>query len=161
MSMRPCLDCGLPSHESRCPEHTREEAREQQARRDARRDRSHVHTNNARWKNLSKRLRRLSPFCALCSAIDQLQVDHIVRVVDRPEWAYEEANLRVLCRRCNSSLSLVPASPEVEAAIADEIRRRKERRCAAEPRGGTPRRRSAPPALQPVTQLHTPWGYTK
>ena len=92
MTLRPCLTCGTPSTGPRCPEHTTDTKH---------RPKGHVHTNTTRWKNLSKRLRKLSPFCELCGAREQLSVDHILPVSEAPELVYAEDNLRVGCLSCN------------------------------------------------------------
>lgn len=120
MTLRPCLSCGVPSDASRCPPCSSEQL--------ATRDKRSAHFNTARWKRLSKRLRRMSPFCERCGAVEHLQVDHIVRLVDRPDWCYEVANLRILCRSCNSSLASMPATAEQVAAIEALIAARKSRR---------------------------------
>lgn len=148
MTLRPCLVCGEPTDGPRCPEHTVSRPRDPQ----------HVHFNRARWKNLSARLRRLSPFCELCSATADLTVDHIVRVADRPEWTYETANLRVICRTCNGRLAATPATPEQVAEVEARITARK-RRVALTPRGDAPRVDHAPPARQANFRSHTPGGY--
>lgn len=93
MSLKPCVVCGDISDRSRCPEHRA---------RDTRTNRTHVAwKNNAHWKNLSKRLRRLSPFCETCGAIEDLTTDHILPVDAHPELVYSEENCRILCRPCN------------------------------------------------------------
>lgn len=89
---RPCLVCGEPTRASRCPEHQLKDT-----------PRSHVaYANNARWKSLSKRIRKASPFCEQCGSGDQLQVDHIIPESVAPELAYAEENLRVLCALDNN-----------------------------------------------------------
>jgi len=62
-----------------------------------------AYANNARWKNTSKRLRKASPFCEQCGAVEMLTVDHIIPESVAPELAYAEENLRVLCHADNSS----------------------------------------------------------
>jgi 5-methylcytosine-specific restriction endonuclease McrA len=92
MTMRPCLDCGEPSDGPRCPEHTTDPKT------------SAAHRGyDAAWTKLSKRARRLQPFCSGCGATDDLQTDHT------PEaWARKAAGLtirlqdvQVLCGPCN------------------------------------------------------------
>lgn len=115
--IKPCIVCGTPSETTRCPEH-------QLPTHSGTPNTEHpAYANNARWKNLSARLRRKQKFCDRCGSRHKLTVDHIVRFKDRPEWAYEEANLRVLCVRCNSELSGAKATPEVEAQVAAAISR--------------------------------------
>lgn len=113
--LKPCIVCGTPSEDVRCPEHPKP------VHSGAPNVDHPAYANGTRWKNLSHRLRRQQKFCERCGSTRQLTVDHIVRFKDRPEWAYEEANLRILCKTCNSELANVPASPDVEAIIALKI----------------------------------------
>lgn len=116
--LKPCIVCGEPSATTRCVEH-------QLPTHSGTPNVEHpAYANGTRWKNLSRRLRRQQRFCDRCGSKQQLTVDHIVRFKDRPEWAYEEANLRILCKPCNSELSGVKASPEVEAQVAAKIKSR-------------------------------------
>ena len=90
---RPCLVCGEPSAESRCPEH----------RLDA-----HVLTRQERgydskWDRLSRKARKLQPFCSDCGTTNDLQADH------SPEaWARKARgkpirlqDIDVVCGPCN------------------------------------------------------------
>lgn len=93
MTLKPCIQCGEPSDRSRCPEHRP---------KDTRTDRAHIAwRNDIRWKSLSKRLRRASPFCEACGTSADLTVDHVIPVADAPELAYAVENCRVMCRPCN------------------------------------------------------------
>lgn len=92
MTLKPCLTCGEPSEATRCPDCRPKDTRP--------RDRV-TRTNNARWKNLSRRLRRLQPFCNHCGTADDLTVDHIIELEDGGE-PYALDNLQVLCRSCNT-----------------------------------------------------------
>lgn len=94
MIARPCITCGeviaTGTHCAEC----------RPARNDPRR--SHVAAHNGpRWKNLSKRLRRRSPFCEICGDVERLQLDHVIPASVCEELTYVEANLRVLCTSCN------------------------------------------------------------
>src|SRR5699024_11049973 len=126
MLMQPCVECGDLSVKNRCEAHQLPSTPKDRGRHVA-------YANRSRWKSLSRRLRRMSPFCEMCGAKDDLTVDHIVRVTDRPEWTYEIDNLRVLCRRCNSRISGVRSSSEVELEVEEKIRVRRARKG-----GGTP-----------------------
>jgi len=94
MTLRPCLTCGEPCTGPRCTEHA--SAADTKAKTAAR---GYDH----RWNQLSKRARRLQPFCLDCGATDDLQTDHT------PEaWARRAAgkpvrlkDVRVLCGPCN------------------------------------------------------------
>ncbi|CAJ1505680.1 HNH endonuclease signature motif containing protein [[Mycobacterium] burgundiense] len=61
-----------------------------------------AYANGARWKALSKRIRKASPFCEQCGSGDRLQVDHVVPHGVAPELAFAEENLRVLCALDNN-----------------------------------------------------------
>jgi 5-methylcytosine-specific restriction endonuclease McrA len=69
--------------------------------KDNRPNRSHLLLHTARWEHLSKRLRKLSPFCENCSNTKHLSVDHIIPVNERPDLIFALPNLRVLCMECN------------------------------------------------------------
>lgn len=92
MTMRPCLTCGEPSDGRRCPEHTVDPKAPATAR-------GYDHA----WTKLSKRARRLQPFCLDCGSTEDLQADHT------PEaWAAKAAGkpitlamIRVRCGPCN------------------------------------------------------------
>lgn len=92
MTLRPCIDCGEPADGPRCPDHTVDPKPAATAR-----------GYDAAWKQLSRRARRLQPFCTSCGATEDLQADHT------PEaWARKAAgkpirlqDIRVLCGPCN------------------------------------------------------------
>lgn len=92
MTLRPCLDCGEPATGPRCPEHTLDH-----------KPTAHARGYDAAWTRLSKRARRLQPFCADCGSTEDLQTDHT------PEaWARKAAgkpirlqDVQVLCGPCN------------------------------------------------------------
>lgn len=101
MTMRPCIECGEPSDNERCDEH-----------RIPRRDKPNGgrHILNARqrgydglWDKLSKRARKLQPFCSDCGATHDLQADH-----SEEAWKRKAAgkpirlqDIDVLCGPCN------------------------------------------------------------
>ncbi|WP_457160644.1 HNH endonuclease signature motif containing protein [Mycobacteroides abscessus] len=95
MVARPCLGCGdLIDTGSRCTDCTP---------KDTRRNRGPGRSQGDwKWRQLSKRLRKESPFCETCGSTGRLTVDHIIPVSEVPELAHEIANLRVLCHSCNS-----------------------------------------------------------
>lgn len=92
MTLRPCLTCGEPTTGPRCPEHTHDTKPSARAR-----------GYNTSWDKLSKRARRLQPFCSDCGATHDLQADHT------PEaWARKAAgkplrltDIDVVCGPCN------------------------------------------------------------
>ena len=92
MTLRPCLDCGTPSPEPRCPDHAIDT-----------KPTAHRRGYNSKWTALSKRARKLQPFCADCGTTEDLQADH------SPEaWRRQQAGLSVrlldiavVCGPCN------------------------------------------------------------
>lgn len=110
MTARPCIACGeVISTGTYCTECKPAETG---------RDRTSAHWNNARWKNLSKRLRAAQPFCDICAGTAHLQVDHLLPVVDFPELTYQTANLRVLCRTCNGRRGASYTVAEAELVLS-------------------------------------------
>lgn len=93
MTLRPCLTCGEPSAKSRCPTHAPKRTKPSRELRGY----------DEAWRKLSKRARRLQPFCSRCGSTSDLQADHT------PEaWARKAAGLAirlddidVLCGDCN------------------------------------------------------------
>lgn len=113
MTLTTCIECGALSDTAHCPDHRAKKIKT---------NTDHAaFANNSKWKKFSKKLRKLSPFCEQCGATEDLTVDHIVRVTDRPEWTYEPDNCRVLCRRCNGLIANQPANIAVETNIAAKI----------------------------------------
>lgn len=96
--MKPCIVCGEPSPSSRCDEH-RLPVNHHRPNKPSPAARGY----DSAWAKLSKRARRLQPFCSDCGSTDDLQADHT------PEaWARHEAGLsirledvQVLCGPCN------------------------------------------------------------
>lgn len=99
VSLKPCLDCGEPSPDSYCREHRPTKVSSRAKRAMTKRERGY----NWRWDQLSRRARRLQPFCSDCGATADLQADHT------PEaWRRHEAGLAVrlddidvVCGPCN------------------------------------------------------------
>ncbi|BBY61157.1 hypothetical protein MSAR_42930 [Mycolicibacterium sarraceniae] len=92
MTLRPCLDCGEPTSGPRCTEHTIDT-----------KPTAHARGYDAAWTRLSKRARRLQPFCTDCGSTEDLQTDHTPQA-----WARKAAgkpirlqDVRVLCGPCN------------------------------------------------------------
>lgn len=120
---RPCLGCGrLIESGSRCIEC--------QPKRKPR-DTAHAGTDR-RWRTLSNRLRKASPFCEIpgCTSAD-LTTDHILPVSVFPELAYEELNCRVICRSHNGRRGSNYTDEEHKRVLdAIEARRERQRRFA-------------------------------
>lgn len=95
MTLRPCITCGEPSDGPRCPEHTRDWRPKAPAA-----ERGY----DAAWERLSRRARRLQPWCSDCGATADLQLDHLPIA-----WERKAKRLRirlgldaqVVCGRCN------------------------------------------------------------
>lgn len=93
--MKPCLVCGEPSPDSRCPDHR---VNAQPATL------ASVRGYDTVWRRLSERARRLQRFCSDCFTTDDLTADH------SPEaWRRKQAgktirlsDIDVVCRSCNA-----------------------------------------------------------
>ncbi len=102
---RPCLSCGTPSPDSRCPGCCTLPAPRDHAQRDRRRAALGVQSSTSRgydgqWRRLSERARRAQPFCSDCGHWgdnrNPLTTDHL-------RWpARTLADVEVVCRSCNS-----------------------------------------------------------
>jgi 5-methylcytosine-specific restriction endonuclease McrA len=94
----PCIVCGEPSPEPRCIAHAR--TREGARQRGTFRQRAY----DGAWDRLSKRARKLQPFCLDCGSTANLTADHLPAA-----WARKERGLpirlqdvEVVCRDCNA-----------------------------------------------------------
>lgn len=94
--MRPCLGCGEPSEPTRCPDcssaapvHSKGTARERGY------DTAH--------DRLSRRARKLQPFCSECGTTDDLQLHHTPEAWERKAAgkAIRLCDVVVLCGPCN------------------------------------------------------------
>lgn len=106
MTMKPCVVCGEVTERSRCSEHILPDLRAK--------DRV-TRQRTARWKRTSTRLRRQQPFCSECGTQDDLTVDHVIPLADGGD-PYDENNLDVLCRPCNSRKGASTRGDEVREA---------------------------------------------
>lgn len=92
MTLRPCLDCGTPSASTRCTD---------------------CRGYDSEWERLSRRARRLQPFCSDCGTPEDLQTDH------SPEaWARKAAgksirlkDVDVVCGPCNRARGQARPTP--------------------------------------------------
>lgn len=91
MTLKPCIDCGEPSDGPRCRLHRPPEK--------SRRERGY----DAAWDRLSRRARRLQPFCIDCGATDDLQGDHSPQAWQRREQGLpiRLCDIDVVCGPCN------------------------------------------------------------
>ena len=98
MTARPCLDCRRATRNgSRCPTC----AAAFRARRDQQRGTRTQRGYDNRWMRLSAEAIRLQPWCSECRATVDLTADHI-DPLSKGGVAVTVADVRVLCRSCNS-----------------------------------------------------------
>lgn len=99
MTLSPCLDCGEPVVASRCNDCTRVEERAQPDRKSSATSRGYDWT----WTKLSRRARRLQPFCSDCGATKDLQTDHSEEAWRRKAVGLPVrlADVEVVCGPCN------------------------------------------------------------
>lgn len=125
-----CSDCGVSFERetsgAKCPEC--KPTRERTAKRiisESRRGTAKSRGYDAAWTRLSRRARRLQPFCTDCGRQDDLTTDHSPRA-----WARREAGLPVrledvdvVCRACNGDRGPARGPDAVERpTIADHRR---------------------------------------
>lgn len=95
--LRPCLRCGELTELNYCAEHEPEPTR---------RYRGTVaeHGYDGAWKRLSRRARRLQPFCSDCGATEDLTADHSPEAWQRKAEGLpiRLVDIDVVCRACNS-----------------------------------------------------------
>lgn len=89
---RPCVTCGEPSPDTRCPAHTVDT-------KPSATSRGYDH----HWDALSRRARRMQPWCLHCGAVDDLQADHLPQAWERRNRGLpiRLADVQVLCGTCN------------------------------------------------------------
>lgn len=92
--LRPCVGCGEPVDTARCRACIRPRlARPTTAQRGY----------GSRWQALSRRARKLQPWCTWCEATTDLTTDHL-------SWpAHSLSDVQVLCRSCNATKVLRPS----------------------------------------------------
>ena len=91
--MKPCIECGTPSPESRCDEHQLKDTRDKRER-----------GYDWHWDQLSRRARRLQPFCTDCGRTDNLQLDHLPSAWERKAKGLRirlGVDAEVVCGPCN------------------------------------------------------------
>jgi 5-methylcytosine-specific restriction endonuclease McrA len=110
MANKPCLVCGRPSPNSRCPAHP------------AKGPQQNRHRRGLGWRYEQARSSLIDEWVAAngwtCPGWQrdphpvtpgQLTADHIKPRAHHPELAYEPSNLAVLCARCNRHKGTRPA----------------------------------------------------
>ena len=115
--MQPCVTCGDLSNRNRCEAHRPQHTPKKNAK-----DRGY----DAAWFRLSRRARKLQPFCLDCGTRDDLTGDH------SPEaWIRKEKGLpirlrdiEVRCRSCNSKKGRARpgGTPQTEATGGPRVK---------------------------------------
>ena len=133
---RPCVECGETTEHERpyCDDHMPKHGPKQPGK---------ARGYDEAWKRLSRRARRLQPFCSDCGTTEDLTGDHT------PEaWARKAAgkpirleDIDVVCRSCNGIRG---------AARGEDVKQRPPRTVsplvsATKPRGEDPNRREPSP----------------
>ena len=93
-----CLKCGKPSNTSRCPEcEIKYRPRTYPSRS------STARGYDSNWTKLSKRARKLQPFCSDCGTSYDLQADHKPIAWQRKEQGLpiRLQDIDVVCGKCN------------------------------------------------------------
>lgn len=95
MTLSPCIVCGTPADGTRCPDHTNPYS--PKAPTTAR-------GYDWAWQQLSRRARRMQPFCEDCSTTDDLTTDHTPEAWKRKAAgkAVRLQDVAVTCRGCNA-----------------------------------------------------------
>lgn len=95
MTWRPCTVCGEPCDGYRCDEHTPPPPPKR-----SKDERGYDWT----WVNLSRRARKLQPFCTDCQTTDDLTADHLPIAWERKlsGKTIRLCDVEVVCRSCNS-----------------------------------------------------------
>lgn len=103
--LKPCIKCGVLGPTTTCPDHT---IISERYPKDSPRKRGYT----SAWDKLSRRARRLQPFCTNCGTKKDLTLDHSTEA-----WEAHDAGkpitmsmVQVLCRPCNARKG--PARPE-------------------------------------------------
>lgn len=112
--LKPCLDCGELSSFTRCDEH-RPPTSSGKASASAR-------GYDSAWSRLSRRARRLQPFCSDCGTSDDLTVDHSPAAWQaKAEGRQISLDLvDVVCRGCNARRGRArPWGEDPQPALAD------------------------------------------
>lgn len=80
--LRPCIDCGAPARESRCEP---------------------CRGYPSSWERLSRKARRLQPFCSDCGTTEDLQCDHLPSAWERraQRKPVRLKDVDVVCGHCN------------------------------------------------------------
>lgn len=102
MIRKPCLGCGIPVEGSRCMDCAAEQDRatpRQPRGRNARHD-----GYTSRWEVVSKKARRIQPWCSDCGTERNLHADHLPSAWDRYHRGLpiQLVDVSVVCSACNT-----------------------------------------------------------
>lgn len=104
--MRPCLDCGELSEDSRCElcAPTFSAASRRAYERDRDRATPKERGYGPEWQRLSARARRIQDFCTDCGGTEGLQADHLpsAHVKQAQGERLTLADVEVVCGPCNN-----------------------------------------------------------
>lgn len=95
----PCIECGQPTENTRCdrckPEYVSRGPKDGSPRKIG---------YGTSWDKLSKRARRMQPFCSDCGTPEDLTCDHSPQAWERYESGLpiRLQDVDVVCRRCNT-----------------------------------------------------------
>lgn len=98
--MKICLNCGEPSEQNYCAEHLVETRKAQRSKKTGS---ASARGYDARWARLSRKARKLQPFCTDCGATEDLQLDHSPEAWERyySGKVIRLCDTTVLCGPCN------------------------------------------------------------
>ena len=124
---RPCQHpgCGVLVHGaegSRCDKHEQQQQREQ----DQRRGSSTARGYGADWQRLRRRKLMADPLCEGCKpsgrATLAVEVDHKIRITERPDLRLDWDNLQSLCQPCHAAKSAAERSGKpIKGCDADGV----------------------------------------
>lgn len=116
MTLKCCVVCGELAESNRCSEHQLKPSRNFREK-----------GYDAAWDRLSRKARKLQPFCADCGATDNLEADHLPSAWHRREQGLKVRlqDVEVVCGPCNRRRgSARPGSARAEAwgeEVADPL----------------------------------------
>lgn len=77
--------------------------------------------NSTRWQALRAGFRARNPLCFLCNAAGHTragqQVHHVEPLIERPDLAFTETNLRNLCCSCHARIESLDAAGKHAEAV--------------------------------------------
>jgi len=97
VTLKPCIDCGVPSEASRCPEHAPSAT---ELRHTSARERGY----DAAWDRLSRKARTLQPWSLDCGSTEGLTTDHLPSAWERKAQRkpIRLQDVEVVCGGCNN-----------------------------------------------------------